>query len=357
MLKESADIIGPSLTFIFNFSIMSRAFPDDLRMANVTPAFKGGDRDDLGNHRPISVLPTVARIFEKLVYDQMYAYFLNNDLLGDRQFGFRSLHFTALALSKVTNTWLLNLDSGRISSVVLLDIQKAFDTVDHQILLDKLRCYGVSGDQLVFFASYLSNRQQCCNVNGKLSSTKRIRCGIPQGSILGTLPFIIYMNDLPLAVKEADITMYADDTSLSKGFKTTNELKEQLIPAFCKVCEWLKCNKLSFIALKTEFMIMGTSQKLSNLDIDPSMTPFKLILNNYEIRRVKKTKYLGMIVDDSLTWEDHIDYITLKINRGIGIIRRVRQLIPEMALLLLYQTLIDPYFRYCSTGWGQCTER
>ena len=97
------------------------------------------------------------------------------------------------------------------------------------------------------------------------------------------------MNDLPLAVKEADITMYADDTSLSKGFKTTNELKEQLIPAFCKV--WLKCNKLSLNALKTEIMIMGTSQKLSNLDIDPSMTPFKLILNNYEIRRVKKTKY------------------------------------------------------------------
>ena len=270
-------------------------------MAKVTPAFKGGDRDDLGNYRPISVLPTIARIFEKLVYDQMYAYFFNNDLLGDRQFGFRSLHSTALALSKVTNTWLLNLDSGRMSSVVLLDIQKAFDTVDHQILLNKLRYYGVSGDQLVFFASYLNNRQQCCNVNGKLSSTKRIRCGVPQGSILGPLLFIIYMNDLPLAVKEADITMYADDTSLSKGFKTTNELKEQLLPAFCKVCEWLKCNKLSLNALKTEFMIMGTSQKLSNLDIDLCMTPFKLILNNYEIRRVKKTNYLGMIVDDSLT--------------------------------------------------------
>ena len=143
---------------------------------------------------------------------------------------------------------------------------------------------------------------------------------------------------------------------LSKGFKTTNELKEQLIPAFCKVCEWLKCSKLFLNALTTEFMIMGTSQKLSNLDNDQSIMPFKLILNNYEIRRVKKTKYLGMILDDSLTWEDHIDYITLKINRGIGIIRRVRQLIPEKALLLLCQTLMDSYFRYCSTVWGQCGE-
>ena len=187
---------------------MSRAFPDDLKMAKVTPAFKGGDRDGLSNYRPISVLPTVARTFEKLVYDQMYAYFLNNDLLGDGQFGFRSLYSTAWTLSKVTNTWLLNLDSGRMSFVVLLDIPKAFDTVDHQILLDKLGCYGVSGDHLVFFASYLKNCQQCCNVNGKLSSIKRIRCGVPQGSILGPLLFIIYMNDLQLAVKEADITMH-----------------------------------------------------------------------------------------------------------------------------------------------------
>ena len=219
-------------------------------------------------------------LFKKPVYDQIYAYFINNDLLGDGQFGVGSLHFTALALSKVTNTWLSNLDSGRMSSVVLLGIQKAFGTVDHQILLDKFRCYGISGDQLVFFASYL-----VC----------------------------------------------------PKRFKTTNGLKEQLIPAFSKDCEWLKC-------------------KLSSLDSNPSMTPFKLILNNYEIRRVKKTKCLGMIVDNSLTWEDHINYITLKINRGIGIIRRVRQLIQEKALLLLYQTLIDPYFRYCSTIWGQCGE-
>ena len=211
---------------------MSRAFPDDLKMEKVSPAFKGGDRDDLGNYRPISVLPTVARIFEKLVYDKMYAYFLNDDLLGDRQFCFRSLHSTALALSKVTNTSVLNLNSGRMSSVVLLDIQKSFDTAGYQILLDKLRCYGISGDQLVFLASYLNYHQQCCNVNGKLSSTKRIRCGVPQGSILGPLLFITYMNDLKLAVKEAEITMYAEDTSLSKGFKTNDELKEQLIPAF-----------------------------------------------------------------------------------------------------------------------------
>ena len=160
---------------------MSRAFPGDFKMVKVTPAFKGRDRDDLCNYRPIHVFSTVAKIFEKLIYGQMYAYFINNDLLGNEQLGFKSLYSIALALGKVTNTWLLNLNSGsRMSSVVLLDTPKPFDTIDHQILLDKLRCYGLTGGQLVFFASYLNNRQQCYNVNGKLSSTKKIRCGVPK---------------------------------------------------------------------------------------------------------------------------------------------------------------------------------
>ena len=164
------------------------------------------------------------------------------------------------------------------------------------------------------------------------------------------------MNDLPVSVTGVDIKMYADDTSLYRAFKTINDLQEKLIPAFSRVCEWIKCNKLSLNAVKTEFMIMGTIQKLNQLDSEPDATPYKLYVSGFEIRRVKVVKYLGLMVDKCLTWEHHIEYITKKIYRGIGILKRVRHFLHRELLIILYQTLIEPYYRYCSIVWGQCCE-
>ena len=149
-----------------------------------------------------------------------------------------------------------------MNSAVFLDIHKAFDTVDHKILLDKLKWYGMPENEITFFSCYPDNRHQCCHVNGMTSSTRKITGGVPQGSIIGPLLFIMYMNDLPLFTKDTKITMYADDTSLLKAFTTINQLQEELILAFAKVCEWLKNNKLSINSVKTKFMILGTSQKL-----------------------------------------------------------------------------------------------
>ena len=156
------------------------------------------------------MLPTVARVFEKILYGQVYDHFTSNKLLGNQQFGFRTLHSTALALSKCTSNWWLNMDRGDMNSVVFLDIRKAFDTVNHQILLRYWRWRTV-----VLFRSYLQNRTQCYSVNGQISTLQTVTCGVPQGSILGPLRFIICMNDLPAFVQEANITMYADDTSIS----------------------------------------------------------------------------------------------------------------------------------------------
>ena len=181
----------------------------------------------------------------KNIYGQVCEYFTSNKLLGgNQQFGFRTLHSTALVLSKCTSNWCLNMDRGDMNSVVFLDNRKAFDTVNHQILSDKLYCYGIEDGELLFFRSYLQNRTQCCSVNGQISTLQKMTSGVPQGSILRPLPFIIYRNDLPAFVQKANITMYADDTSLDKAFRISQELKEEMIPAFSKVCKWLRNNKL-----------------------------------------------------------------------------------------------------------------
>ena len=177
----------------------------------MTPIFKNGERNDLQNYRPISVLCTVARVFEKLIYQQLYDYLMENSILNNCQWGFRSAHSTALALIDCTNNWLIGIDNGKINSTILLDVKKAFDTIDHDILLRKLSHYGISHTELEFFRSYLCNRLQCCSVNGHTSSFKTINCGVPQGSILGPLLFIIYVNDLPLCIENGHVTMYADD--------------------------------------------------------------------------------------------------------------------------------------------------
>ena len=231
---------------------------------------------------------------------------------------------TALALDKSTDYWLMNINNGKSNSVVFLYIRKTFDTINHDILLQKLGFYGIKGDELILFQSCRENRMQACNVNGQMSSIKPISCGVPQGSILGPLLFIIYMKELPSCVKETEITMYADDTSLYKAFRTAQYLSEELIPTFVKICEWLKMNKLALNVLKIKCMITGTSQRLNILDQAPKTTPYNISVDGCQISRVKFVKYLGLIVDDTLTSDEHVDYISTKISKNIGIMKRVR---------------------------------
>ena len=357
ILKDNSTYLSPFFEELFNLSIETNTFPDDFKIGKVAPVFKSGDKEDLNNYRPISVLPTIARIFERLLYNQLYDYLTVNKLLGDEQYGFRSLHSTAMALGKMSNQWLMNMDNGNLSAVVFLDIRKAFDTVDHTILLQKLNCYGIQGDSVKLLESYLTNRMQCCSVNGHISPLEIIKCGVPQGSILGPLLFIVHMNDLPKSVSNVDITMFADDTNFMRSISSLNEIKDELIPALRKVYNWLRCNKLSLNTVKTEFMIIGTANGLERLDKCPVSTPYLISSGpDCHIRRVRCVKYLGIIVDDTLTWEEHTEYISVKIKRGIGILKVTGKFLKRESLILIYRTLIEQYLRYCSTVWGQCNE-
>ena len=229
----------------------------------MTPVFKKGIKSDPNNYRPISVIPIVSKVFEKNVYNQLYHYLNEDKLLLSCQSRFRSLHSTLTALLEATNDWSVNIDNGLLNGVVFINLTKAFATTDHEIILRKMSILGFDQIAIRWFPSYLSGRTQRCDVNGKLSTARNLRCGVPQGSILGPLLFLIYINDLPNFLRAATPRMFTDDTNITLSAKTLTELKQALIPELSKLSCWLKANKLSLNVAKTELMIIGARQRLS----------------------------------------------------------------------------------------------
>ena len=216
------------LTTIFNLSLNYGIFPNDWKNARVSPIYKSGEKDECGNYRPISILSVVSKLFEKLVYKQVYSYLENNELLTPFQSGFRKGNSTSTSLLNTTNTWLVNMDQGLINGVIFLDLKKAFDTVDHEILIKKLELYGIKGNSLRWFISYLSDRTQVCKVGTTTSSKKYIKTGVPQGSNLGPLLFILYVNDLPNCLSNSIPALFADDTNVTTSGPSVEDIQRKL---------------------------------------------------------------------------------------------------------------------------------
>lgn len=349
LLKDAAPIIVPSLTFIINLSIRTGIFPDDWKIAKVTPIYKDEDKANPNNYRPISVLPVVTKLIERVIFDQLYSYLTGHNLLTESQSGFRPQHSTMTALLDAVNDWYSNIDRGLLNGIIFLDLKKAFDTMDHQILLHKLKLYGVCQSSLVWFTSYLKERKQSTFSNGVLSDSCAINCGIPQGSILGPLLFLVYINDLPSCDLFSKVRMYADDTSLTIASDNVHVLEQQMNHDMSEIHTWLQANKLSLNVVKTKYMIIASQHKIRHLTHQ-----FQIEVNHQLLKREKGYKYLGVEIDDSLTWKDHICKISKKISGGIGALKRVRQLVPFKLLLTMYNSLVLPYFDYCSAVWGSC---
>ena len=289
ILKLAGPVICNQLTDLFNLSVKSGVFPNDWKLAKVSPIHKTGERNDANNYRPISVLPTIARIFEKLIYEQLYDYLCKNDILDSRQSGFRSLHSTVTALLDLTNQWCFNIDRGMISGVVFLDLKKAFDTVDHSLLLTKLEHVGVRGHSLEWFNSYLTNRYQFVYINGILSEQDMIKCGVPQGSILGPLLFLIYINDLSNITDFATTRMYADDTNMTFTACSVEGLRHEMNADLEKLKQWLCANKLTLNILQTEYLLIGSRQRI--VTVTESLV---LSINGISLKKVNCSKCLGV---------------------------------------------------------------
>ena len=345
-IKMTKLITAKIICHIINLTIRTNKIPLDWKSATITPLFKDGDKDEPANYRPISILPAISKILERLIHSQLYDHIDTNGLLSDAQFGFRKGHSTSSCILTLLDSIYRNIEANRLTGVIFLDLKKAFDTVDHNILISKLRTFNIKETSLDWFKNYLDSRKQCVKLLNTKSDRKEITCGVPQGSILGPLLFILYINDLEKYLNDCKINLYADDTALYSSSTSYIELMLNLRLELSIVSEWLKANKLTLNVKKTKFVIFGSRHKLARNQDTP------LYINREQIERVKSMKYLGMMLDDQLTFEEHIDYIQSKTVQKLGILRKSRDFLDRNTSILLYKSLVLPHFDYCDTVYG-----
>ena len=358
IIKKIRNELAPILTIAINQSLSSGIFPSNLKVAKVIPIFKNkGEPTEFGNYRPISLLNVISKFFERVIYNQIYAYFTNNNLFFNSQYGFRTKHSTedaAIELIDQVHKVFENNPEDHVVSV-FLDLSKAFDTIDHEIMLKKLAHYGITGAALQWFRSYLSDRKQFILYDDLESDLLNITVGVPQGSILGPLLFLIYINDASRATQALKFVHFADDTTLfqniaffsgSESSLTQSQVERRINVELKSVYDWLCVNKLSLNVSKTRCIVF------KNPKYPTVCKPYEFEINNEKIKCVSEFNFLGIMLDEFLSWTPHTKKVTSKISRTLGVIKRVRKFLPFHALEKIYNALVVPHLNYGLKLWG-----
>ena len=298
----------------------------------------------------ISILPTytVSKVLERAVHTQLYNYLQSHKMLSPYQCGFRKSYSTELTALCLADTIRWNIDLGQMTGAVYIDLRKAFDTVDHNLLLRKLSYIGVTNWELDWFMDYSRNRTQVVDYQGVLSNPEEVSIGVPQGSILGPLLFILHVNDLSQVVTKCSILMYADDTVLFFSAKQASIIEETLNKELAEIDQWLYENSLFINVSKTEAMLFGTTPKLCGVD------SFSINVNGVPLKRVSHFKYLGVVFDERLSWNEHVRYILAKASSRVGMLGRIRRNVTLSSANIVYTSLIRLILEYCDTVWGCC---
>ena len=332
--------------------------PSEWKVAKVIPLYKSGSLAKIDNYTPISILPTLSKILEKIVYKQLMAHLERHSLLFEYQFGFRPNRSTELAVTYFTDLIRKEADNGKATGAVFIDLSKAFDTISHSVLLSKLSRYGVYDMELLWFTDYLFLRKQIVQFNGVLSKPNPINTGVPQGSILGPLLFLIFFNNVHSPLRHCKIITYADDTVICTSSSDIDVIQSNLSQDLENLSNWFRDNELIFNLKKgkSEVMLFGTGKRLNLFQ----GCQVKLSVNDSPINTTTCYKYLGVHLDPTLNFETHFQKMYKKAAGRVNLLRRIRPSIDTLSAQRIYQSMIMPMFTYCgynSLGWSESRKR
>ena len=342
LFKENIILFRNHFMVLYNISLVKVVFPNLLKIARVSPVYKSGDSNIIDNFRPISSLPLFSKIFERLTLNRMESFICRNNILTPCQFGFRKGRNTSLAVVKLVSQVVQAYHQKIYSACFFLDLRKAFDTVNHELLIKKLEHYGFRGQCSEYMRSYYSNRKQYVRIGGNDSSFRSVLSGVPQGSIIGPLCFSLYINDMPLAVDE-EVILFADDAAFVIVSHSLAGLYKKIKKLFSDLSKYLNMNRLIPNSGKSKLMMFRSR---------PTMELPSFSFGGEEIEWVTDYKYLGITLTNNLNYSKHINNVSLKISRITGTFTSLRTFLPKNILIKLYYALVFPHLSNHVIVWG-----
>ena len=349
LLKESKTVIAESLTKLVNLSYETQKFPNCMKKAIVRPIHKKESTEEPSNYRPLSILPVLSKVFERSATDQLVNFLESNNILNNIQHAYRKFHSTHTCLSEITNYLYEQLDEGNYVGIASIDLSKAFDTISHKLLLQKLSKLGLGEHSINWCGSYLKERTQQTKFSNFLSNEETVTAGVPQGSILGPVLFICFTNELPYYFSNCKIMSYADDSQILVSATTCKQVKHQLEELIKTAQTWYTENSLLINATKTEVMIVNRKAPNENLQIEVTENGIRK-----KIQPQTSIKVLGVHLDHQLNWNTQVQAVNKKAKLAIRKLSRVNHLVPIKTGILLYNALVASHFNYADTVWGGC---
>ena len=346
IMKLLSNDISTQFAELFNLPFYEGVFPSILKTCKVIPIYRKDSQLNCSSYRPISLLSNIDKILVRIMYNRLYKFLETNNLICSLQFGFRQKHSISHALIHLADKIREQLGKANFACGIFVDFQKAFETVDHKILIQKLNYYGIRGIASNWFSSYLQNRAQLVSINGFDSNVNAICCGVTQGSILGLLLFLIYINNLHFAIKYCKVYHFTDDTNLLNFNNSIKTINKRVSHDLKYLPYWLNANKICLNVSKTEAVLFKSIRKQTDATL-------KLKLNGKRLDTTNSVKYLGIKIDENLNWHEQINNVAVKLNRANTMLSKVKHFVHKKTLKSICHAIFESHLFYSCLVWAQ----